>query len=82
MLKNHKRNAHIFTFEEAIWKTKVFIEKQDIHDTHLLPQWGMPIDWMMKITTWQKNTKKKKKKLKELSVLKKRKKTHPLNFQT
>lgn len=33
----------------------------------------MPIDWMMKTTTWQKNTKKKKKKLKELSVLKKQK---------
>lgn len=48
--------------------------------TYLLPQWGMPTDWMMKITTWQKNTKKKKKKLKELSVLNKEKETHHSSF--
>lgn len=40
------------------------------HVTHLLPHLGMPTAWMKKIATWQKNTKKKKKKLKELSVLK------------
>lgn len=48
---------------------------------HLFPQLGMPTAWMMKITTWQKNTKKKKKKLKELSLLKmrrKKKKNHYL----
>lgn len=43
--------------------------------THLFPQPGMPTAWMMKITTWQKNTKKKKKKLTELSVLKKEENT-------
>ena len=37
--------------------------------THLFPHPGMPTAWMMKITTWQKNTKKKEKKLKELSDL-------------
>lgn len=35
-----------------------------------MPHLGMPTAWMMKITTWQKKTKKKKKKLTELSVLK------------
>lgn len=39
--------------------------------THLLPQLGMPTAWMIKMTTWQKKTKKKKKKLTELSDLKK-----------
>lgn len=36
----------------------------------LFPHLGMPTDWMTNNTTWQKNTKKNKKKLKELSVLK------------
>lgn len=56
-----------------MYKTKICV-------THLFPHLGIPTAWMMKITTWQKNTKKKKKKLKELSVLKKERERESMHF--
>lgn len=67
--------SNLLKLPSWVWGRRVLHEQGEnwsqITNTHLFPQLGMPTAWMMKITTWQKNTKKKKKKLTELSVLKK-----------